>query len=206
MLSVCQGVNIIFYLRSLPLLMGKDSHYDNGGRVIYLVLIWNDSPLCQLYPQPHLHPLLMQWEDDNGKHRQSKDVKAKNTGLQKPLLLHVLYYFYLFLFKLFACLHQEKLAYMFASKIMFLVCIHQRKYFICVYLLQLWNCIHIFACKSGSNIILYFTVWMYHLFSYTRSQFAFHVYYLPAEFVNVCLCPSACFYQIYNAVYSCSTI
>lgn len=28
-----------FFLRCLPLLMGKDSHYDNGGRVIYLVLI-----------------------------------------------------------------------------------------------------------------------------------------------------------------------
>lgn len=98
-------------------------------------------------------------------------------------------------------MHIVKLAYMFASKIMFLVCIHQRKYFICVYLLQLWNCIHIFACKSGSNIILYFTVWMCHLFSYTRSQFAFHVYYLPAEFVNVCLCPSACFYQTYISVF-----
>lgn len=96
MLSVCQGVSIIFYLCSLPLLMGKDSHYDNGGRVIYLVLIWNDSPLCQLSPQPHLHPLLMQWEDDNGKHRQRKDVKAKKYRVTKATLVPCSIFIFIF--------------------------------------------------------------------------------------------------------------
>jgi len=53
--------------------------------------------------------LLMQWEDDEGKHRQSEAIRTnKNTGLQNPLLTCSIFivvigvFFFYYLSKLFA--------------------------------------------------------------------------------------------------------
>lgn len=105
---------------------------------------------------------------------------GKNTGLQKPLVSHIycIICVFFYLSYLHVCIKYPKLCEV------FLVCLHRR---IDLYLLHLWSCIYFhFACESGSNVILYFTVWMYygHFTRIPCSSLHLHVYYLHTEIAN----------------------